>query len=336
MIIPRIPFRRAAGLLLMLAAVGVCAAQDEIEIRIADKPAAEKKAADKAVAAVKEDKKADKDEEKRRADQQKEARDAARAKAAKAAAAVRQRNVWADEDFEQWVFQNEGNAAGARKRFETLLALQVEEIDRTCHLTDAQRQKIRLMGHGDIKRMFDAYDHAKRTFNRLENDMNRLQDIMPELQPVQQAVQNGPFTEESLLLKSLRHVLTAEQLAKYAAVARERRAYRHRARIELAVGMLEQGLPLRESQRHELIELLIKEVKPSRSTGYYDSYTVLDQINRMPDDKLKGLFTPAEQKYLKQQLMPFRGFVAPNMGANGAVDGEDEIDIWSAPVAGAK
>jgi hypothetical protein len=311
---------------------GVCVAQDE---KKTDKPAAEKKAAD--TAAAKDDNKADKDDEKRRAEKQKEARDAAAAKAAKAAkaAAVRPQNVWADEDFEQWVFQNEGNAAGARKRFETLLTLQVEEIDRTCHLTDAQRQKIRLMGHGDLKRLFDVFEQVKRTFNRLENDMNRLQEIMPDLQPVQTAVQTGPFAEESLLLKSLRHILTPDQLAKYATVARERRAYRHRARVELAVGVLEQCLPLREAQRRDLVELLVKEIKPSRSTGYYDSYAVLNQINRMPEDKLKALFTPTERKYLDTQFVQFRGFVG-NMGVNGMAGDGDEIDLWAGPLIGAK
>src|SRR4051812_25470445 len=73
--------------------------------------------------------------------------------AARRADAVQQvRNVWPDEQFERWVFQSsgqqDGTAAGARRRLEAMLDLQVDEIDRVCHLAAGQKQKIRLMGQG--------------------------------------------------------------------------------------------------------------------------------------------------------------------------------------------
>src|SRR5262245_19704209 len=64
-------------------------------------------------------------------------------------------NQWPDEQFERWVFNQYGSADGARRRFDSLLTLQIDDIDRTCHLTDEQKKKLRLIGHGDIKRIFD-------------------------------------------------------------------------------------------------------------------------------------------------------------------------------------
>ena len=140
----------------------------------------------------------------------------------RAAALAQQRNVWPDDQFEQWVFQQDRNASGARLRMEALLTLHLEEMDRACQLSVAQKQKLRLIGHGDIKRIFDAFDIVKRRFNSFENDMNWLQEVMPDLTPVQTSVQSGPFDADSLLMKSFRHVLTADQAAKYEAVSRER------------------------------------------------------------------------------------------------------------------
>src|SRR5438105_2926594 len=53
-------------------------------------------------------------------------------------APVAQQN-FSDENFDQWVFQNNGNFSGARQHLDVLLALQVEDIDRACKLTDAQK-----------------------------------------------------------------------------------------------------------------------------------------------------------------------------------------------------
>jgi len=68
----------------------------------------------------------------------------------------------------------------------------------------------------------------------------------------------GPFDESSLFFRSLRHTLDEEQRARYEAVERERREYLRRAQIEAAVGMLEQSMPLTDTQRRALIELLAK------------------------------------------------------------------------------
>src|SRR5262245_63549041 len=55
-----------------------------------------------------------------------------------------------DEQFEQWVFQEHGNAAATRKRLDALLKLKVEDVDRSCKLSDSQKKKLLLMGRGEI------------------------------------------------------------------------------------------------------------------------------------------------------------------------------------------
>src|SRR5439155_9611662 len=72
------------------------------------------------------------------------------------------RQLWTDDQFERWVFQEDGNASRARKRLDSLLAMQIENIDRTCRLTDAQKKKLQLAGRGDVKRCFDCYERIKR------------------------------------------------------------------------------------------------------------------------------------------------------------------------------
>src|SRR5262249_381854 len=154
-------------------------------------------------------------------------------------------------DFEQWVFQEHGNGAGARRRLDTILGLYIAAIDQSCKLTDAQREKARLCGRGDIKRFYDPYEKVKQKFQLFKNGQQKMQQIWQDINPLQVSLQAGLFQDDSFLGKSLRHTLTAEQFARYEENARERRAFRHRANIELAVAVLEVAAPLRDAQRRQ-------------------------------------------------------------------------------------
>ena len=120
-------------------------------------------------------------------------------------------NAWSDEDFEQWVFNYEGDAASARRKFDASLKLAIEEIDRHCRLTDDQRQKLLLMAHGDIKQVFDSFEKAKRQFNLLGNDIQKLNEISPLIQPIR-AAHMSLLRDGSLFAKSMRHILTRNSL----------------------------------------------------------------------------------------------------------------------------
>lgn len=205
-------------------------------------------------------------------------------------------NVWPDEQFDNWALGVARTPDGLRKRFDSLLTLQVDEIDRACTLTDAQRAKLRLLGAGDAKRVLDAFAAAKRRFKELGNDMNQIQQVVPLVQPVQLASRTGPFMPGSLFAKGLRHALTPEQLAKYEAVTAERQAFRHKAQVELAVHTLEESVPLKDGQRAVLIDLLLKETRPIRATGQYDYYLLMHQLDRVPEEKVRPLLTDTQMK----------------------------------------
>jgi hypothetical protein len=233
-------------------------------------------------------------------DRQKEEADVRRA-------VVARQLVQLEAQFDQQVFQRDGNAAGARRRLDAQLALQVEDLDWACTLTDAQKHKLRLAGRGDIKRFFDRCDTVKQKFQAAHQDGQRLQEVWQDISPLQMTLQAGLFQDDSLLHKALSNTLTGEQFARYDALARDRRAFRHRANVELAVTTLEQSMPLRDAQRRELTTLLTNETKPPRKASQYDYYFVMFQIGRLPEGKLKPLFDNLQWKVVSRQLDQFRG-----------------------------
>jgi hypothetical protein len=252
-------------------------------------------------------------------------------------AAVAVQRAMPEAQFDQWVFQQDQNAAGARKRLEAFLTLQVEEIDRACALTDAQKQKVQLTGRGDIARFFSRYEEMRQKFLRLNPDQERfMQEMWQEIRPLQMTLQTGLFQDDSLLFKSLHHTLTPEQLTRYETVARERRQLYHRANVELAVAMLEQTMPLRDAQRRGLIDLLVKETRPARKTGIYDFYVAVLRLGRMPEEKLKPLFDATQWKAVRRLVEQYRG-VEPFLRQNGFMpDEDDEADRAEARPAAPK
>src|SRR5262245_1336999 len=219
--------------------------------------------------------------------------------------AARPQPVWPDDQFERYGFHQHHADQRARQKFDSMPTSRLDELERTCELTLTQMRKLQLMGQGDIKRFFDNYERAKARFKAVNNDVNRLQEIQPDLASLRVTLQGGPFTDDSLLCKSLHTTLTEEQFTKYDRFAAERRAFRHRANVELAISMIEQAIPLREGQRRELIALVEKETSPPKKGGQYEAYLILNQMGHLPEAKLKAILSDTQKLVLDRQVATF-------------------------------
>jgi hypothetical protein len=117
-------------------------------------------------------------------------------------------------------------------------------------------------------------------------------------------------------------------------MARERNAFHHQARIEVAIATFEQNMPLRAVQRQQLITLLTNQTKPPRKSGQYDYYVVMYQLDRLPEGMLRGLFDVWQWKFLQQQLAQYKGLEAMLKQSGQLPDEEDVSDgIVAQPAA---
>jgi hypothetical protein len=198
---------------------------------------------------------------------------------------------------EEWVSE-------ARQELALQLAKQLADIDRTCSLTDAQMTKLQLAGRGDIKRLFDRYHQVIRKSQMIECNDQTLQELREEANQVQIPLHFGLFHEDSLMAKSLPNTLTAEQLARYDAMAGERRELRHRINVLNAVIML--NIQLRQEQRQALIALMTRETTSSRKPSQYDSQVLLLQLGRVSQQKLKPLFDQDQWEIMKRMLAKYQ------------------------------
>jgi hypothetical protein len=210
--------------------------------------------------------------------------------------------ISADQMFESLAFsQYGGSAAEARRRLESQLTSLVLDIDRTCKLTTVQKDRIRLMGRGDIKRAFDGFDTAKAQLRSASaNDPGRLELAFQDVGSLRTALQTSLFQDDSLAVKSLRHTLTEEQFARYDTARQEQQTGKLRGLVQQVMVNIERNAPMSFDRRREVIDLLMRETKPPRSGGQYDFYAIIYQISRLPDEKLRPLLNDIQWGNLQQ------------------------------------
>jgi hypothetical protein len=241
--------------------------------------------------------------------------------------------VMNDDQFDQWVFGNMGlgNAGAARNRLDSLLTLNVDDLERTCGLTPAQKKKLLLAGRGDIKRFFDRVEEIRKRFTKGQNDQNQFAQLWQEVQPLRNAYHAGFFDEESIYAKALKGTLTPEQVEKHEAVVHDRTLYRYWARVDLAMELLNNEVGFTDDQRRQLVKLLHEETKPPRRLGQNDYYVVLYQLSRIPEDKIKPVFEDVQWRFLKRQLDQGRG-MEMFLRQNGFVPGDGPLPKGRPPV----
>ena len=228
-----------------------------------------------------------------------------------------------ENQFESWVFQNFPTVQAARTKLDQMLVLHAEDVDRGCSLTESQKKKLQLAGRGDIKKFFEEVEVVRKKFLLIRKDQNKINEIWQDIQPLQTKFMSGLHGDKSLFHKTLINMLNAEQRISYETFSGERQKFQFRAKVELVVAILENGLPLRDEQRQKLITLIVEETKPPRFSGQMDYYLVMWNVSKLPEAKLKPLFDNAEWKTLNQQFVQVRG-VEQWFQQNGAL--KDEAD----------
>ncbi len=210
--------------------------------------------------------------------------------------------VLSAQQFDQWVFAQRGDLGQGITQLESQLSLRIEAMDRLSKLTAAQKRKLQLAGMSDIKRFSDVYESLKQKLVNTQYPQNDVSKAINELQPLQQRWRAGVLGSESLFSKVLRRTLDPQQSEEDDRVEQERIKFQYRAKVQLAIGAIENSMPLTAAQRKDLEKLLLEETRPPKSFGQYDIYVVLIQASKLPEKKLRAIFDEPQMRALQQMF----------------------------------
>jgi hypothetical protein len=204
------------------------------------------------------------------------------------------------DNFDRWVFGQWGTSRAARKQLQSQLTLQVEAIDRVCDLTTVQQEKLQLAGQGDIWRFYERVEEVRKIFFTARLDQQKINQIWQHIQPLQQQLQAGLFHPHSLLHKCILRTLNPHQAARYQRQEFVRRQFHYETSIALTLEMLQEGIPLRESQQRQLTRLIHDSTELPDLFGQYDSNLILWHLGQLPEEELKPMFDRIQWQAMKK------------------------------------
>ena len=208
-----------------------------------------------------------------------------------------------DEQFDQWIYSGNRDNSSA----DVEISLAIEAVDRVCHLTHDQQDKLQLAGRGDFVRFQQRADELRAQYVGKTYDQNDLGKVFEKLQPLINSYRAGLLGRSSLFSKVVHRTLTPEQLQEYEGVEAERLRQRHENKVKLFVAAFGQSCPLTDTQRSAIVELLRSETRPPKRVSQYDWYVVLAQAAKIPDEKFAAILDPAQMRLLKKSLERGRG-----------------------------
>ena len=209
-----------------------------------------------------------------------------------------------EESFDQWVFQNNGNAIQAGRNLKLLLELQIAGIDQACGLTESQRRKLELAGTIDIRSFFDRVEEVRDQFLlvRLDQEAFNKANIWQKISPLQQELAAGLFGPSSFYQKVRRSTLTEKQRRDFRTVDLQRRTFAYEAKIRLALVNLESSVPMTQEQRESFIQLVLQQTPPPLRFGQNDQHYVHYQFSRLSTQAVARILT-AQQVELMHQIV---------------------------------
>jgi hypothetical protein len=246
-----------------------------------------------------------------------------------AGAAVKMRGVMVQqmanvEQVDQWIFGRFGGSGGVRTKLDSSLKLRIEDLDRSCHISDLQKKKLLLAGRGDIKRFYDKIEEVKRKFQNGQNDLNA--NIWQEIQPLQVELTTGLFGDDSIYYKTIRRTLDGDQISRYECLLRERKMVRYKATVEWFVVHLDKGLGFSDDQRQRLVELLVNESRPPKKFGQGDYWYLMLQAALVPESKLKPVLDVPQWRLLSRQLAQAKG-MEQWLKSNGVIPDNERENV---------
>jgi hypothetical protein len=134
-----------------------------------------------------------------------------------------------DAAFDQLIFGPSANAEVVRQNLDVVLREDLEYLTDKYGLTAVQKQKLHLAGKGDLERLFDEVEDFRRAAqSQVIREVADLQksskDFSRESARLRPKIHTGPFGKGSLLAKTLKGSLTADQIAAYETWKQDRSA----------------------------------------------------------------------------------------------------------------
>lgn len=123
-----------------------------------------------------------------------------------------------DGTFDRLLFHRESKIMSASDLLRLNLRVRIEAVDRSCGLTSEQRGKLSLAARGDVRRFLEKADELRQKYQERLVEMNDVRaqlalvrELSVDLEAFCRTVETASLRDDTLLAKTLRSCLSAQQ-----------------------------------------------------------------------------------------------------------------------------
>jgi hypothetical protein len=193
-----------------------------------------------------------------------------------------------------------------RNQFEATLTTRITSLEWAYDLTEAQKAKLRLAGHGDIKRWFDFIEDKKRESDQISGDPEMIRAYSRRLKAFRTRLRHAPFGEDSIFSKTFKTMLKPVERAEYEKALCVKRGERHVNLINKLINSNDHPLNLNEEQRRRFRNVLLRKTPPPRLDALPDCRVLLLQTSQLPDTELRPIFDKPQWEVLKKSVIKLK------------------------------
>jgi hypothetical protein len=203
-----------------------------------------------------------------------------------------------DKQFNEWVFN--GNREGLNVAFELSHAIKV--IDRGCHLSHSQKERLRSAGREDYAQFMQQFDELRRQCVGKSYEPNNLGKLSENFEPLSERYETGLLDDSSQFAKVLHETLTRKQGEYYRTMQTEWRKAPNVAMVQAFVTIFEQSCALTPDQRARLADLVLKETPPIKQATQQDWNVMLTQANKISNEKVAAVLDKTQMPKFKKTI----------------------------------
>jgi hypothetical protein len=213
--------------------------------------------------------------------------------------------------FDQLAFGGGLTEDSLRLPVESIMAKQLDHIERASGLTEAQKRKLHAAGQGDLKRFLDRVSEARRGLRANDDPRALILEIRKSAQSFTEDRTSLLAAKGPIFTRAFAHTLTDDQRAAFEKDGRDRRAFRHRADVRWTAVLLARSLGLLDDQRRRLEAVLLKGTRPPLKFDTLDYTLVMYQASRIPEDEIRPIFDDLQWRVMTQELAASRRYKLP-------------------------
>ena len=114
-----------------------------------------------------------------------------------------------------WIFGGDFDVVTARERLGQRIAGKIRFFDQLCELTVSQKEKLRLVGAGEVKHIWNRIDKIVSRFQIDKDDHGKIRELRKEAEQIKDELSREPLSEDSMWIKTMKSILNPGQFSRF-------------------------------------------------------------------------------------------------------------------------